>query len=160
MRSCSYVLVLALLLSACSEGNAPRGRTDAGLDAAETPADGGRTGECITNADCDDGDSCTTNLCDAVNGECGYRAIADCCAAAADCDDANTCTTDSCDGDACAHAPVAGCCRADADCDDGDACTTDSCDVATNSCGTTPVPDCCADGATRACYEGPAGTVD
>ena len=42
---------------------------------------------CTTAADCDDGNACTTDSCDA--GACAYATIADCvpCTTAADCND-------------------------------------------------------------------------
>src|SRR5690606_4821923 len=106
------------------------------------------------------GDACTTNLCDVLNGECGYRRIEECCAVAADCDDGNACTRDSCAGETCAHDAIAGCCNADTDCNDGDACTPETCDVTANTCSASPIPECCADGTTRPCYEGPVDTLD
>src|SRR5438093_1200596 len=84
---------------------------------------------CTTAADCDDGNACTTDSCDA--GACAYATIADCvpCTTAADCDDGNACTTDSCDAGACAYATIADCvpCTTAADCDDRNPCTTDPC---------------------------------
>lgn len=89
---------------------------------------------------CDDGDACTTDSCDAATG-CKHAA------GALSCDDGNVCTTDSCDvKQGCAHAPApaggcedgSACTTADAcaggkcvgktaDCDDKNVCTTDSC---------------------------------
>lgn len=69
------------------------------LEAAKYPV------PCGTNADCDDGDSCTDDLCDAVTGRCGHEEI--------DCDDGNGCTTDSCDSaSGCVHTVDAGAPRA------------------------------------------------
>jgi len=65
--------------------------------------------------DCDDGDSCTTDTCDAGTG-CANDAV--------DCNDGDACTTDTCDA-------LTGCANDTVDCNDGDACTTDSCDAAT-----------------------------
>src|SRR5438876_2084675 len=64
---------------------------------------------CTTAADCDDGNACTTDSCDA--GACAYATIADCvpCTTAADCDDRNPCTTDGCTGGVCGHTDVPGC---------------------------------------------------
>lgn len=132
--------------------------TDVAADTAPdvSPRDGG----CTSDLQCDDGDACTTNLCDTSNGECGFRRIAGCCTTDAQCDDANPCTRDTCDTttNRCAHVPTAGCCTVDTDCNDGDPCTRDACDVATNRCAATPIAGCCTDGATRECYSGPAGT--
>jgi len=89
---------------------------------------------------CTDGDPCTQDLCDPVNG---------CVFPPDPCDDGEPCTTDSCDSQlGCQHAPAPDgtpCANADPCdgdetcqtgvcqpgtplmCDDGDACTTDSC---------------------------------
>ena len=49
---------------------------------------------CTTNADCDDGNSCTTAVCDAA-GHCNFTALA----AGSACDDGNACTgPDVCNG--------------------------------------------------------------
>ncbi len=50
---------------------------------------------CLGQADCDDGDACTTDVCEL--GECTHiKEDPLCCAVAADCNDSNTCTLDSC----------------------------------------------------------------
>src|SRR5262249_48039932 len=91
---------------------------------------------------CDDGDACTIDTCDPVQG-CHHARI--------DCDDGNPCTADACDGGGtCIHAPVpdgtagrggdvrrgtprgeGGICQAGGavNCDDGDACTVDTCEL-------------------------------
>lgn len=66
---------------------------------------------CTTNADCDDADACTTDVCN--SGNCSNTPI--------NCDDGNACTADSCSGGSCFSDPIS--------CDDADACTIDSCDV-------------------------------
>jgi hypothetical protein len=135
------------------EGPADTGPADTG------PADTGPAG-CRADTDCDDGDACTTNLCDTATGTCGFRRIEGCCTTAAQCDDGNACTRDTCDTATrtCTRTAVAGCCASDADCSDGDPCTRDSCDTATNRCTSAPVAGCCRDGETRSCYSGPSGT--
>ncbi len=106
---------------------------------------------CTTDADCDDGNGCTTDTCD--GGVCTYATIADCvpCATAADCDDGNGCTTDTCSANgACEHLAREGCipCATAADCDDLNPCTTDTCTG--GACGHTDVAGCgpeqCNDG--------------
>jgi hypothetical protein len=69
---------------------------------------------------CDDGDSCTQNICD--RGTCLFPPL---CEVDAECDDLNSCTLDSCSADGCCEHE--GGCAADSDCNDGVACTTDRC---------------------------------
>jgi hypothetical protein len=64
---------------------------------------------CSVAAECDDGDGCTNDACDA--GACTETDVG--------CDDGDACTTDTCSGGACAHAAL--------DCDDGVDCTRDAC---------------------------------
>lgn len=66
---------------------------------------------CTTNADCDDGDPCTTDTCN-ISGTCVHSAIT--------CNDSNACTTDTCN-------PATGCVFTPINCDDANACTTDTC---------------------------------
>jgi hypothetical protein len=65
---------------------------------------------CTGALSCDDGNACTTDLCDLVTGTCSHGVTV--------CDDANVCTTDSCD-------PVVGCLFAPNTnpCDDASLCT-------------------------------------
>jgi concanavalin A-like lectin/glucanase superfamily protein/cohesin domain-containing protein/slime mold repeat-containing protein len=58
------------------------------------PASGG--GCCLTNADCSDGDPCTSDVCNA--GTCTITPVPGCtvCSTDAQCDDSNSCTTDAC----------------------------------------------------------------
>jgi hypothetical protein len=110
---------------------------------------------CTTDADCDDGDPCTDDVCDA--GSCTHPPY--------DCDDGNACTVDSCVNGWCVNTPVAcddhnacttdtcdpslGCISTPISCDDGNACTQDSCDPATG-CAHTPL----------SCNDGNACTTD
>jgi hypothetical protein len=64
---------------------------------------------CTDTVQCDDGDLCTTDLCDV--GICRSTPL--------DCDDGDGCTADTCSAGACGHTPL--------DCDDGSPCTTDAC---------------------------------
>ncbi len=101
---------------------------------------------------CDDGDLCTADACDATSAACSHAALVGCggnCATDGDCDDKNLCTTDSCSKGKCAYVAAAGTCddgnvctKGDActggkcsgaalNCDDGKVCTSDSCDTAT-----------------------------
>lgn len=69
-------------------------------------------GVCVSGPalDCDDGDACTADACDALAG-CTHTRVDGCCNTIADCDDGDPCTADACSGAAgsCAHTPVAGC---------------------------------------------------
>ncbi|MFQ5589878.1 MAG: dockerin type I domain-containing protein [Phycisphaerae bacterium] len=103
---------------------------------------------CQTDADCDDGNPCTTDVC-LADGTCQNTPD---CTSASDCDDGNACTTDTCDANGCCvFTPE---CTTDADCDDGNACTTDTCDAA-GCCVYTP--DCTAD---TDCNDNNACTTD
>src|SRR5207244_2456319 len=102
---------------------------------------------CSTAADCNDGNACTTESCDA--GVCHNTAIAGCtpCTTVADCNDGNACTTDAvtaecCDAGDCHTTAIAGCkpCTTAADCDDQNACTTKSCTA--GACANGTIPGC------------------
>jgi cysteine-rich repeat protein len=90
-------------------------------------------GCCHPDASCDDGDLCTTDVCNAFVG-CVNATVVDCCAADEVCDDHNPCTDDRCgDGRRCVFTPNA------APCDDGNRCTrADVCRVG-NCVGGDPV---------------------
>lgn len=94
---------------------------------------------------CDDGDPCTTDMCDPVTGACTYvprdggcSATGDAgvvdggagsCKTAADCDDGNECTQDWCTPTGCAHAPFSGfpSCNGGAGCCVGATCAACDC---------------------------------
>jgi hypothetical protein len=82
--------------------------------------------ECVTDADCQDTNLCTTNEhCNA--GKCAVQPVG--------CDDGNPCTEDVCDcGVGCRHESI---------CNDGLSCTTDTCDPTTLACTNTPVDGAC-----------------
>ncbi len=110
--------------------------------------------------DCDDGNVCTSDLCDPVQG-CLHSAangvacdddddctVGDSCwdkkcvpGAPLDCDDGNVCTADSCDDDECEHAANNG-----VPCDDGDECTVNTTCWDKKCTGGSPLP--CDDGNT------------
>jgi subtilisin-like proprotein convertase family protein len=114
---------------------------------------------CSTDAECGDGDACTSDAC--VQGQCQNTGIS--------CDDGNGCTDDSCDsasgcvntdnsnpcedGNACTTGDTCGggSCQpgGPASCDDSNACTTDTCDAA-SGCVYTEIT----------CDDGDACTVD
>ena len=81
-----------------------------GKDGKDAPV--GRA--CSVNADCDDGDWCTIEVCDQETSSCISALIFDECIS----------------------------CDADADCDDGDPCTDDSCSWAFGWCYHSPKTDC------------------
>ncbi|MCH8344017.1 MAG: proprotein convertase P-domain-containing protein [Planctomycetes bacterium] len=83
---------------------------------------------------CDDGDPCTIDdFCDGGGGCAGGPPP--------DCDDGNPCTDDFCDpGVGCVNIPN------DALCDDGDPCTDDFCDPGAGGCNNTPITPCCGNG--------------
>lgn len=101
---------------------------------------------CFDNADCDDGDLCTTDTCDLVVG----TTASQCHHEPSNPDDSNVCTTDSCDpttGDP-INSPIDNCCMTKDDCtDDGNACTNEECvpgqstiaGVTTGECSSTTV---------------------
>jgi uncharacterized repeat protein (TIGR01451 family) len=116
---------------------------------------------CTTNADCDDGNPCTTDTCNPTTGLCqstqapngtpcddsnlctvGNTCQAGTCGTPVVCNDSNPCTTDVCNPatGACSSTPLA--------CDDGNPCTTDTCSAATGGCVFTPAPagSTCNDG--------------
>jgi photosystem II stability/assembly factor-like uncharacterized protein len=106
---------------------------------------------CTTNADCDDGNPCTVDTCNAATGMCtstqapdgqacedgnpctvGSTCVNGACGVAVNCNDGNPCTTDSC------NAATGGCVNSPVACDDGNPCTTDSCTAASGHCVFTP----------------------
>lgn len=74
---------------------------------------------CTSDAECDDGVACTTDVCESAGDmsgtqECHHHPVD------AACEDGNLCTTDTCTAQGCTSGPR--------DCDDGESCTADSCD--------------------------------
>ena len=120
---------------------------------------------CNANEDCDDGQCETIDFCGTGN-ECVNKPDPTKCTADIECDDGNPCTADSCDTSSgcgeCTHEAIAECCAADGDCNDGNVCTADTCDLNTNTCGASPIADCCIDDedALTACDDGNACTID
>lgn len=140
----AIAMVVGILLGACAQGRKAGGTCVTSADctagrcldgvcvAADggglPPRDGGGGGgedggardagipprACASNAECDDGNVCTTDEC--IAGACSNVAMT--------CDDGDACTDDTCD-------PTAGCTSAPTSCDDANACTVDSCDPMT-----------------------------
>ncbi len=103
---------------------------------------------CAGDADCGDGDPCTTDTCDVLTGICSHAPIPGCCESNGDCDDQNLCTLDLCDGGVCENVydgAAPGCCQEDVDCDDGDPCTDDVCFLQQCFNTSNGGPDCCDD---------------
>jgi hypothetical protein len=88
---------------------------------------------CLSVADCNDGDICTTDAC--TNNVCSHAAIPACCVTSAQCGDGNECTTDQCIGNVCSNTAIPGCgpCSSSAQCDDLNACTLDVCPTQGNA---------------------------
>jgi len=82
---------------------------------------------------CDDGNVCTMDACQEVDGLCAFVATVDCCVTAQDCADGDTCTADRCDmvANRCEYEERAMCCRGADECTDGDPCTHDRCVLGT-----------------------------
>ncbi|HEV8199592.1 MAG TPA: LamG-like jellyroll fold domain-containing protein [Candidatus Polarisedimenticolia bacterium] len=93
------------------------------FDAADKPNLG--AGLCqYTPLNCDDGNSCTADACDAVLG-CQHTPVLDGTA----CDDGDLCTgDDACLAGSCEGTPNGVCCSQDSDCNDGNVCTANQCD--------------------------------
>jgi len=131
---------LLLMAAGCDEPRVvtetdagPPATTDGGPPAArdagrEPPADGG-SADCATHADCDDGDPCTDNTCEA--GRCWSARAPGCfdCETDADCDDDFVCSIEACVGGICSFEwDNARCeCMDRSHCDDGNPTTADAC---------------------------------
>jgi hypothetical protein len=85
-------------------------------------------GECTGNADCDDLDMCTQDMCQ--GGQCINTPVAGCCETPADCGDGDPCTIDQClFNGTCHHTPRPFCCEDDSECADDSVCTIDTCEA-------------------------------
>jgi len=90
------------------------------------------TAGCVANSQCDDGNPCTSDVCDATS-RCVHQNVS------GPCSDGNACTTnDTCSGGVCAGGAAL-------DCNDGTACTVDSCSPA-SGCVHTANNTLCDDG--------------
>jgi hypothetical protein len=121
---------------------------------------------CAGDANCDDGNICTSDECNASTNVCEHTPVASCCTSDVDCNDSNVCTTDSCDtgtglceseakvcpddGNPCTdefcNSDTGACDSAQKNCDDGVACTDDSCNEEAGGCENTPNDSLCDDG--------------
>ena len=100
------------LLFAGSSTQTIANRIDLVFDRFGVTCDNGAEALCANDADCNDGNACTTDSCNTATGSCSNAPIS--------CNDGNTCTTDSCN-------PATGCGNAPITCNDGSTCTDDSC---------------------------------
>jgi hypothetical protein len=138
-------------------------------------------GQCTGKAkNCDDGNACTDDTCDAAGG-CKYEYATGPCSDDAcktgqtcvdgqcqggkvkSCNDNNPCTADSCDDTGCQHKPLTGGCDDGNACTQGDSCATGTCAGTAKSCddGNPCTDDTCDSGATGGCKNTPtAGTCD
>lgn len=102
---------------------------------------------CLTNADCDDSDPCTQDLCNPGNHTCAHvPAGKGCCNTVEDCsDDDDPCTETVCLKNQCLNVGVTGCCKGPWECSDSDPCTVDLC--LNHRCRFLPgaFPGCCTD---------------
>ena len=119
-------------VGACA-GTACGGLACGGCPNPTAQCSGAADGQCLCtqDAECDDGNGCTDDVCDPASG-CSNPPNT------ADCDDGDACTgQDTCAGGACAGGPKV-------DCDDQNGCTDDSCDPA-SGCAWAPNTDPCDD---------------
>lgn len=100
---------------------------------------------CLQASDCNDGVTCTDDICPSPGSACQHPLKKDCCTADTDCADTNTCTTDTCDlaKNSCVRTPVPGCCNSSEDCDDGNLCTADLCSGPGGACSFKAIQGCC-----------------
>ncbi len=90
---------------------------------------------CKTDADCNDGNACTTDTCDGASGLCKNTVVPDKTA----CDDGSVCTSgEGCVGGQCGGGTAKVC-------DDGNPCTLDACDPV-KGCNAIAMPGACDDG--------------
>ncbi|HZI94731.1 MAG TPA: hypothetical protein VFE84_10840 [Patescibacteria group bacterium] len=101
--------------------------TDPGVGVAMAPQE-----ICLSDADCDDGNPCTSDSCNPATGQCQNASVPN----GVPCNDGDACTI----GGTC----QSGTCGTPVVCNDRNACTTDSCDPATGACLSQPVA--CDDG--------------
>lgn len=100
--------------------------------------------QCLEDADCDDGDPCTQDFCDA--SVCTYSQLPSCCYNDFNCGDFDPCTTTCLNLSGIAPIcffPSRTCCLFDAQCDDRDFCNgLERCDLETNQCYIDRYLDC------------------
>jgi hypothetical protein len=167
-----YNLECVLADASGTELTNPEARAKRAVQLQYDPLDLATT-KCAKDADCDDGNNCSAEIC--IAGTCKYTALANCCTddwfcapgesclnpntltskcsactLDSDCDDGVACNVDKCDmtgnKGVCTHVlPPNSCCAGNTKCDDGKPCTIDSCDLATSTCThDQPAGACCA----------------
>lgn len=117
-------------ISGCQHDNAPFA-TACDLDGTACTSDHCLGGQCVVGGktDCGDGDPCTSDSCDATNGDCVHTPNG-----MAPCDDGNPCT----EGDICSPKAI-GCISGVLKvCNDANPCTIDNCDASTGKCTFSP----------------------
>ena len=116
----AVVALAAVLLagSSCGASSSPVACADVAEEAGEDVGEPELVPECGSDAECDDGNPCTGDLC--VDGTCSHEVNE-----TDACDDKNACTID----DSCL--PSAVCAGTPVSCNDADPCTEDSCNPET-----------------------------
>ena len=156
---------------ACENVAMPLNGTSCDADGSKcTVDDACDGGKCIAGKliQCDDGNTCTDDACDAATGKCNSKPAAK---AGTVCNaDSSVCTKDDkCDVGKCVAGPLTLC-------DDGNACTTDSCSVADGCAHAANTASCddgdgcsvgdvckgkgCSAGKQKACDDGQVCTID
>lgn len=84
---------------------------------------------CLTTADCDDANPCTTDQCNPGTHLCSHSSLGkSCCLTDSDCDeDDDPCTQVHCSENECVFRNTDSCCKADFECEDGNPCSLDRC---------------------------------
>lgn len=127
-------------LDSTSTDGGPDGAVDATTDTTDPDVPGDTSPPTCENG-CDDGNPCTTGVCDAASGTCSFTDVP----TGTTCGDCGSfCLDGTCSFSdiALPNAIVAFECQGDNQCDDLDPCTTDTCDPATCGCSHEPIPGC------------------
>ncbi|MET0595307.1 MAG: hypothetical protein ABW133_21585, partial [Polyangiaceae bacterium] len=80
------------------------------LPAASSPSEA----PCVFSSDCDDGNLCTSDICDLLTFTCRYAAVPSCCNSPTDCAGGGLCTLVKCVTHLCLLEPILGCSTGDA----------------------------------------------